>query len=270
MELEHFELEKAILAYRRRCPPKPCCKAVLCKTSAVRGGLRCVAISDTHMLHDSLEMPAGDGLIHCGDFTNDGTLEECRHFCSWAAALRFRHKLLVCGNHDLPLDDEWYLEHWQEWHREVQSPGEARDMLEAAGFQVLHGAVRIDGVQFYGSPLQPRQPKNRPQMAFGRRRGQELKEEWAKIPADVDVLLTHTPPAQRLDLASYEKRIGCEELAKALLRVAPAAHVFGHAHRGYGVQFSQKTCFINAATACDRRGGDGEINPPVVFEVVNP
>lgn len=40
--------------------------------------------------------------------------------------------------------------------------------------------------------------------------------------------------------------------------------------RGYGVQFSQKTCFINAATACDRRGGDGEINPPVVFEVVNP
>ena len=33
-------------------------------------------------------------------------------------------------------------------------------------------------------------------------------QEWAKIPADVDVLLTHTPPAQRLDLASYEKRIG--------------------------------------------------------------
>ena len=27
--------------------------------------------------------------------------------------------------------------------------------------EVLHGAVRIDGVQFYGSPLQPRQPKNR-------------------------------------------------------------------------------------------------------------
>ncbi|CAJ1461924.1 unnamed protein product [Effrenium voratum] len=36
-----------------------------------------------------------------------------------------------------------------EWHREVQCPREAWDMLEAAGFQVLHGAVRIDCVQFY-------------------------------------------------------------------------------------------------------------------------
>lgn len=28
-------------------------------------------------------------------------------------------------------------------------------------------------------------------------------QEWAKIPADVDVLLTHTPPATILDVSPY-------------------------------------------------------------------
>ncbi|CAK9025480.1 unnamed protein product [Durusdinium trenchii] len=125
----------------------------------------------------------------------------------------------------------------------------------------------IEGVKFYGSPLQPRQPKERP-MAFGRRRGAELKEEWAKIPADVDVLLTHTPPATILDVSPYTgKPIGCEELLKALTKKAPAVHVFGHVHNGYGSLAKPKTLFINASTAVERRGAQGTINPPVSFWV---
>ncbi|CAE7225068.1 Mpped1 [Symbiodinium sp. CCMP2456] len=237
--------------------------------------LRCVAISDTHMLHDRLRLPAGDVLIHCGDFSNEGTEEECADFCRWASHQPFRHKLLVCGNHDLTCDESWYQEHWQAWHESFQSPARVAAMLEEAGITVMAGsgrALRIAGVCFYGSPRQPRQPKGRRPMAFGLRRGAELKEEWAKIPTGIDVLLTHTPPANILDIADHTGRqgqsIGCEELAKAVSqRTDVAVHVFGHVHGSYGIHRSKKTCFINAASAAARRGEGGLLHAPIVFDI---
>jgi hypothetical protein len=53
----------------------------------------------------------------------------------------------------------------------------------------------IDGVKFYGSPVQPEFCN----WAFNRRRGAELKKYWDKIPKDTDVLITHGPPAGILD-----------------------------------------------------------------------
>eukprot|EP00435_Cladocopium_sp_Y103_P050121 s427_g15.t1 len=267
------------------------------------GRLRCVAISDTHMLHWKIELPPGDVLIHCGDFTNNGTEEECRDFCDWAKSLPFPHKLLVCGNHDLPCDESWYREHWkecEEWHSEHQSSSEMYRMLRAAGFEVLHGtSCSIAGVKFYGSPIQPAQPSSRTQMAFGRMRGgQDLKEEWNKIPKDVDVLITHTPPHKIMDETQYagkrKKHIGCEILRAVLYgprAPAPAVHVFGHVHPGdsqpvlgfeklhvpsgrfptlsehfcYGSLQEPKTLFINCASATDRRGQSASVNPPVTF-----
>jgi predicted phosphodiesterase len=35
--------------------------------------MRLVLISDTHMVHDTLDIPAGDVLIHAGDFTCHGS-----------------------------------------------------------------------------------------------------------------------------------------------------------------------------------------------------
>ncbi|CAE7341478.1 Mpped1 [Symbiodinium necroappetens] len=221
------------------------------------------------MLHHRLSLPSGDVLIHCGDFSNEGTEEECADFCRWASQQPFRHKLLVCGNHDLTCDESWYQEHWQAWHESFQSPERVAAMLEEAGITVLAGsgrALRIAGVCFYGSPWQPRQPKVRRPMAFGLRRGAELKEEWAKIPTGIDVLLTHTPPANILDIADHTGRqgqsIGCEELAKAVSqRTDVAVHVFGHVHGSYGIHRSKKTFFINAASAATRRGeGAGDLS----------
>jgi hypothetical protein len=48
-------------------------------------------------------------------------------------------------------------------------------------------SVEIEGVKFYGAPEQPCLND----MAFNRERGAELKEEWDKIPADTQVLVTH-------------------------------------------------------------------------------
>eukprot|EP00927_Polykrikos_kofoidii_P060455 TRINITY_DN55436_c0_g1_i1.p1 TRINITY_DN55436_c0_g1~~TRINITY_DN55436_c0_g1_i1.p1 ORF type:complete len:318 (+),score=43.05 TRINITY_DN55436_c0_g1_i1:66-1019(+) len=232
------------------------------------GTVRCVAISDTHTCHTSLHLPQGDILLHCGDFSNLGTVAECESFCDWMTPLPFQHKLLVCGNHDLACDREWYMSNWQTWHDTFQSPELVATKMQDAGLTILEDReVKVCGIRIYGNPAQPRQPKSRPQMAFGRRRGTELKEEWAKLPGSIDVLMTHAPPAGILDADPSGKQLGCEELAKAVGRLKPAIHVFGHVHNGYGTHTSKHTHFINAASARQRRGEGSQLNPPIVFDV---
>ncbi|KAL8711238.1 MAG: hypothetical protein Q9220_004383 [cf. Caloplaca sp. 1 TL-2023] len=57
------------------------------------------------------------------------------------------------------------------------------------------------------------------------------------IPADVDIILTHGPPRGILDLsASTGETVGCQHLYRALERVRPVMHVFGHVHESAGVE----------------------------------
>jgi adhesin HecA-like repeat protein len=49
--------------------------------------MKLVAISDTHDLHGSLIIPEGDVLIHAGDLTNRGTLEEVKVFNNFLSTL---------------------------------------------------------------------------------------------------------------------------------------------------------------------------------------
>ena len=59
-----------------------------------------VCLSDTHNFHDQISVPDGDILIHAGDATNGGTIEEIKLFSRWFAGLPHRHKIFVAGNHD--------------------------------------------------------------------------------------------------------------------------------------------------------------------------
>lgn len=46
----------------------------------------------------------GDFFIHAGDFTQyckEGDFEE---FCSLLDRLKFRHKIVICGNHEIDFD----------------------------------------------------------------------------------------------------------------------------------------------------------------------
>ena len=45
--------------------------------------MRLVCISDTHGLHDQVTLPPGDVLVHAGDFTSEGELEDVRAFLDW-------------------------------------------------------------------------------------------------------------------------------------------------------------------------------------------
>ncbi len=56
-----------------------------------------------------------------------------------------------------------------------------------------------------------------------------MAEKWERIPEETDVLITHIPPLGFGDRASGTRE-SCEELLKAVRRVKPSLHVFGHVH----------------------------------------
>ena len=96
--------------------------------------MRIIQISDSHGKHHLLkDLPEGDVLIHCGDFTEDGTEEEVLDFINWFEELPYSHKIFVTGNHDLCLRDAEGIEELQAKMRVVQDRG-----------------VVIDGSRFFG------------------------------------------------------------------------------------------------------------------------
>jgi hypothetical protein len=63
------------------------------------------------------------------------------------------------------------------------------------------------------------------------------------IPADVGIFMTHGLPKYILDATPGGRTAGCEHLRRAMERVKPQLHCFGHVHGSYGaqrVEFSDK------------------------------
>lgn len=206
--------------------------------------MRIVCLSDTHNLHDRITVPEGDLLIHAGDATMRGTLEEIVVFDAWLASLPHRHKVVVAGNHDFLFERE---------------PALARQLLRSAVY-LQDSGVELDGLELWGSPWQPWFFD----WAFNLRRGAPLREKWDLIPESTDVLITHGPPHGILDRVDGGELVGCEELLQAILRCRPRLHVFGHIHEGYGQEKRDGVTFVNASN-CNR--AYRPVNPPVVVDL---
>jgi Icc-related predicted phosphoesterase len=190
--------------------------------------LRIVIISDTHGFHDVVKIPDGDVLIHAGDGCSRGTLEEAE---AWLDALRrlpHAHKLVIAGNHDRCFETD---------------PQAARSLTHGLTY-LQDSDVTIAGLRFWGAPWQPWFLS----WAFNLQRGSEIAEKWALIPDDIDVLITHGPPAGILDETWDGRPVGCEDLLQTVERITPRLHVFGHIHEGYGAQVRGSTLFVNAST----------------------
>jgi Icc-related predicted phosphoesterase len=90
---------------------------------------------------------------------------------------------------------------------------------------------------------------------------------WQRIPADIDILITHGPPFGHGDLCSSGDRAGCEDLLQQVQqRIRPQYHVFGHIHEGYGVTTDGHVTYINASS-CNVRYDRNNMNLPIVFDV---
>ncbi|HLP12573.1 MAG TPA: metallophosphatase domain-containing protein [Flavobacteriales bacterium] len=208
--------------------------------------MKIVAISDTHGKHALLQLPLGDVLVHAGDVSGRGAQAEIMDFLHWFAGQPHQHKIFIAGNHD------FYFEKYPET--------EIHKTLSAEIIYLNDSGITINGVNFWGSPVQPWFYD----WAFNRRRGPEIKKHWDLIPPNTNVLITHGPPVGILDRTVTGQHVGCEDLLAAIEKVKPQYNVFGHIHEAYGVLEKKGTIHINASVLNENYR---LVNEPVVFEV---
>lgn len=213
--------------------------------------MRLVCVSDTHNQHAALDVPEGDALLFAGDMCGHGDMHEVKRFCRWLRDLPHEHKVVVAGNHDWPFDPS----------RADLENEHARRYVEWAGAHYLQDATaEVAGLTVYGSPWQPWFYD----WAFNLPRdGDEIRERWAAIPDDTDVLVTHGPPLGYGDEVE-RGRVGCALLAERIKEVRPLLHVSGHIHEGYGVRSDGHTRYVNASVL-DR--WYRQVNAPVVIDL---
>lgn len=190
--------------------------------------MRVVLLSDTHSRHDEIVVPDGDLLIHAGDFTKRGRRPEIEAFDRWLGTLPHPHKVVIAGNHDFAFENE---------------PAAARSWITNATYLQDEGGT-FAGLKIWGSPWTPRFFD----WAFNLDRGEPLRRVWDRIPAGLDVVVTHGPPRGILDRCSNGDHAGCDDLRDAIERVKPRLHVFGHIHEAYGKREQDGIGYVNACS----------------------
>ena len=189
-------------------------------------------VSDTHT--NTPELPEADLCIHAGDLTIHGFRSEFYQQLCWLESQRkkFREMVLIVGNHDF----------YAEKHME-----DVYKACEDIGVMYLFNEdyVTYNGLRLYGSPHVPDYHK----WAFMLSE-RKLFWAWQKIPADTDILVTHGPPRDIMDV-SYKDPYGgsgCKHLFNRVREIKPKLHVFGHIHEQHGTMAFGQTKFVNAAT----------------------
>ena len=191
--------------------------------------MKIVCISDTHGLHKSVSLPKGDMIIHAGDVTNRGEKYEVIDFLNWFKTLDFKHKIFIAGNHD--------------FFFEKASPDEIEELIPSDVIYLNDSGITIEGINIWGSPVQPWFYD----WAFNRQRGEEIQKHWDKIPEETDILITHGPAYEVLDLTNKNEAVGCENLLNTIKKIKPKVHLAGHIHEAYGTTKKFGVDFINAS-----------------------
>lgn len=212
--------------------------------------MRVVSMSDIHIGLNftgfkGLSIPDGDVLVIAGDICITQSLLEIGLLDKYLATLPHHHKLIIAGNHDFPIARLGKIN--------------AKAFFKNAIYLEDEG-IEIDGLKFWGSPWQPEFFN----WAFNLPRGGALAEKWHLIPDDTHVLITHGPPMGILDQTSTGESVGCQDLRKAVSRIKPLLHIFGHIHESYGVAREEGITFVNAAM-CNE--GYHAINPPIFVDI---
>lgn len=208
-------------------------------------------ISDTHQLHDQLQIPVCDLVIHCGDFANTprriDNLNEAKRFLKWWNKIDCK-KLLIGGNHDLAL-----------YYKDILPTYFDNTTILNDSF------ITINGLNFCGSSWSPTFGSDR--WVYNKARG-KLAEIWKNIPDDTDVFIGHTMPQGFLDIArDYSGngrqlvQVGCKALTNRLQQLPNLKLVLGghiHSNPKYGIYNSgiftdsNNIKYINASVCDDK------------------
>jgi Icc-related predicted phosphoesterase len=206
--------------------------------------MKLVLISDTHGLHDKITVPDGELLIHAGDMSMMGKVEEIVKFATWFAKLPHERKIIIAGNHDFLFE---------------KTPSMAETIIRSTNAVYLNDSgYTYGGYKIWGSPVQPWFYD----WAFNRQRGAEIKKHWDMIPNDTDILVTHGPPRGIGDQAEPEKHskcLGCDDLYETIeKRLDLNLHVFGHIHGGAGIHQFGNMKYVNASVLNEQYQPNGK------------
>jgi Icc-related predicted phosphoesterase len=255
--------------------------------------LRLVCLSDTHSQHATIDLPAGDVLLHAGDFTTWGTRDQLEDFDQWLGRQDFRHKVVVPGNHDNAMDP---------FVRSIVGDSKDKtgmllnnivkmkadtwngDDAAAKGFLknatvLIDDTVEIEGLVIFGSPhTHPSGQENREGSrcnAFKYVDEDRFEERLGRLKG-ANVVITHSPPFGILDTvkdgfattviaaSSIDKQVGSPALARLVRQEQPALHIFGHIHECRGLHREHGVTWANVANS----GRPGEqLRPATVVDI---
>jgi Icc-related predicted phosphoesterase len=201
--------------------------------------MKILCISDTHTKHKLIPTRfientdnSIDTIVHAGDVSSRGYKGEIIDFLKWYNDLNFKNKILIAGNHDF-------------FFEEGKPEDIAAMLAEYPNITYLNDSgVEIDGVKFWGSPVQPWFYN----WAFNRK-GTDICKHWDMIPNDTHVLLTHGPVKGYLDMTQRGEPVGCPYLLEKITQMSNLKlHVCGHIHEAYGrMDFPDGGIFVNAS-----------------------
>ncbi|KXN90489.1 putative rhamnogalacturonate lyase C [Leucoagaricus sp. SymC.cos] len=223
---------------------------------------RCVCISDSHS-RTNYNLPPGDVFLHAGDLSSWGYPKQVMTTLNWVRTLDYPMKM------DLPdvILERLGLVRLTPFTRTMQPTLQLRckkgiEELSAIQKYMKGEEMRKANVHYleyesfefttasgrkwkvYGCPASPKHAAG----AFQYVERGEAKAIYDKIPADTEILLTHTPPKNCLDLTKRGKEAGCRVLRETLKELgACKLHVFGHIHEDAGVDMIDTEAGVRVA-----------------------
>lgn len=224
---------------------------------------RFLIISDTHSVDFAAvekcngtfkpPFPKADVILHCGDLTGIGGIQELKQVVETMSKFEADLKLVIAGNHDMTLDSNYWKGHGdftEEGHKDaidiMTGP-----LAKAAGITYLEEGINTftlrNGAKFtiYTSPYTPEfYDCGFPYLRYHDRFNASHQTDEAStsiavnpIPdhGTIDIVMTHGPPQYILDECA-NGFVGCNNLLRAVSRCRPRLHCFGHIHEGHGAR----------------------------------
>ena len=205
------------------------------------------AISDLHgdLPRGADAIPDGELLVVAGDIAPDfrdrshqRAWFETPTFEAWLEEMEKRFPLgvvLIPGNHDFALERGW----------------QPRWVVRPRIFYGVDQMFTIDGLRFFLTPW----CTNLPMWAFNATE-EQIREKLLYAPADIDVLVTHAPPAGLRDQLTNGMHVGSEAIRDYVAHprglTKNALVICGHIHESHGVTMANGKLVVNASR-CDER-----------------
>jgi Icc-related predicted phosphoesterase len=201
--------------------------------------VRIVVVSDTHGLHEMLEIPDGDVFVHAGDifflsslYTEETLKNRLKAFNEWLASLPHKEKIVIAGNHDNLLE----------------ASSDAKRILKSCTYLCNETIeLKSSGLKIFGSPISS---SNGP-LSINHAFQDSLMFDIEKAKS-ADILVLHGPP----DSVPVVKRFVKES--------KPRLVIHGHVHETHGMsQPNDTTVVVNATTMGAKYS---PTNPAVVID----